>query len=207
MTQEAAELSSLKPQLEQLQVPLFAVVKEDVGTEVQNFRAYFKGEEIFLDEKVGEKLQVFTMVFLRQSLTVLLLLLLLCCPEVFLWASWAPPGPAGLPAAGRVAQRPEGLQEWLHGECSRGGLHPGGSLRHRSGTAGKKLGSHWSVVRSCPILTNIRYPSIVQLQIFDTDIDHYWLTPIYAVVELAHYAWLALGQHRRLFSASAKIFC
>ncbi|KAF6730020.1 Redox-regulatory protein FAM213A [Oryzias melastigma] len=48
--QEAAELSSLKPQLDQLGVPLYAVVKEDVGTEVQNFRPYFKGE-IFLDEK------------------------------------------------------------------------------------------------------------------------------------------------------------
>lgn len=49
--QEAAELSSLKPQLDELGVPLYAVVKEDVGTEVQNFRPYFKGE-IFLDEKV-----------------------------------------------------------------------------------------------------------------------------------------------------------
>ncbi|MED6240982.1 Peroxiredoxin-like 2A [Ataeniobius toweri] len=48
--QEAAELSSLKPQLDKLGVPLYAVVKEDVGTEVQNFRPYFKGE-IFLDEK------------------------------------------------------------------------------------------------------------------------------------------------------------
>uniref|UniRef100_A0A3P8RWC7 Peroxiredoxin-like 2A n=1 Tax=Amphiprion percula TaxID=161767 RepID=A0A3P8RWC7_AMPPE len=48
--QEAAELSSLKPQLDQLGVPLYAVVKEDVGTEVQNFRPFFKGE-IFLDEK------------------------------------------------------------------------------------------------------------------------------------------------------------
>ncbi|KAG8008761.1 hypothetical protein GBF38_010378 [Nibea albiflora] len=48
--QEAAELSSLKPQLDKLGVPLYAVVKEDVGTEVQNFRTYFKGE-IFLDEK------------------------------------------------------------------------------------------------------------------------------------------------------------
>uniref|UniRef100_A0A8D3A3L2 Peroxiredoxin-like 2A n=1 Tax=Scophthalmus maximus TaxID=52904 RepID=A0A8D3A3L2_SCOMX len=47
---EAAELSSLKPQLDELGVPLYAVVKEDVGTEVQNFRPYFKGE-IFLDEK------------------------------------------------------------------------------------------------------------------------------------------------------------
>lgn len=67
MLQEAAELSSLKPQLEQLQVPLFAVVKEDVGTEVQNFRTYFKGEEIFLDEKVGEK--ILTPVSLRETLT------------------------------------------------------------------------------------------------------------------------------------------
>uniref|UniRef100_A0A3Q2CM29 Peroxiredoxin-like 2A n=1 Tax=Cyprinodon variegatus TaxID=28743 RepID=A0A3Q2CM29_CYPVA len=44
------KLSSLKPQLDKLGVPLYAVVKEDVGTEVQNFRPYFKGE-IFLDEK------------------------------------------------------------------------------------------------------------------------------------------------------------
>uniref|UniRef100_A0A8D3A3J6 Peroxiredoxin-like 2A n=1 Tax=Scophthalmus maximus TaxID=52904 RepID=A0A8D3A3J6_SCOMX len=44
------QLSSLKPQLDELGVPLYAVVKEDVGTEVQNFRPYFKGE-IFLDEK------------------------------------------------------------------------------------------------------------------------------------------------------------
>ncbi|GLD60093.1 peroxiredoxin-like 2A isoform X1 [Lates japonicus] len=49
--EEAAELSSLKPQLDELGVPLYAVVKEDVGTEVQNFRPYFKGE-IFVDHKV-----------------------------------------------------------------------------------------------------------------------------------------------------------
>lgn len=48
--EEAAELSSLKPQLDALGVSLYAVVKEDVGTELQNFRPYFKGE-IFLDEK------------------------------------------------------------------------------------------------------------------------------------------------------------
>uniref|UniRef100_A0A3B4ZP32 Peroxiredoxin-like 2A n=1 Tax=Stegastes partitus TaxID=144197 RepID=A0A3B4ZP32_9TELE len=46
----AAELSSLKPRLDELGVPLYAVVKEDVGTEVQNFRQFFNGE-IFLDEK------------------------------------------------------------------------------------------------------------------------------------------------------------
>lgn len=51
MLQEAAALSSLKPQLDELGVPLYAVVKEDVGTEVQNFQPYFKGE-VFLDEKV-----------------------------------------------------------------------------------------------------------------------------------------------------------
>lgn len=48
--EEAAELSSLKPELDELGVPLFAVVKEDIGTEVQNFRPFFKGE-VFLDEK------------------------------------------------------------------------------------------------------------------------------------------------------------
>lgn len=48
--EEAAELSSLKPELDELGVPLFAVVKEDVGTEVQNFKPFFKGD-VFLDEK------------------------------------------------------------------------------------------------------------------------------------------------------------
>lgn len=48
--EEAAELSSLKPQLDQVGVPLYAVVKENIGTEVQDFQPYFKGE-IFLDEK------------------------------------------------------------------------------------------------------------------------------------------------------------
>uniref|UniRef100_A0A3P8XY71 Peroxiredoxin-like 2A n=1 Tax=Esox lucius TaxID=8010 RepID=A0A3P8XY71_ESOLU len=43
-------LSSLKPQLDELGVPLYAVVKEDMGTEIQNFRPYFSGE-IFVDEK------------------------------------------------------------------------------------------------------------------------------------------------------------
>uniref|UniRef100_A0A8C3ZJ18 Peroxiredoxin-like 2A n=1 Tax=Denticeps clupeoides TaxID=299321 RepID=A0A8C3ZJ18_9TELE len=48
--EEASELSSLCPQLDELGVPLYAVVKEDVGTEVQNFRPYFNGE-VYLDEK------------------------------------------------------------------------------------------------------------------------------------------------------------
>lgn len=48
--EEASELSSLKPQLDTLGVPLYAVVKEDIGTEVQDFRPYFAGE-IFLDVK------------------------------------------------------------------------------------------------------------------------------------------------------------
>ncbi|XP_015685806.1 peroxiredoxin-like 2A, partial [Protobothrops mucrosquamatus] len=47
---EASELSSLKPQLDQVGVPLYAVVKESLGTEVADFQPYFKGE-IFLDEK------------------------------------------------------------------------------------------------------------------------------------------------------------
>uniref|UniRef100_A0AAY5L2T8 Peroxiredoxin-like 2A n=1 Tax=Esox lucius TaxID=8010 RepID=A0AAY5L2T8_ESOLU len=47
---EAAGLSSLKPQLDELGVPLYAVVKEDIGTEIQEFRPYFSGE-IFVDEE------------------------------------------------------------------------------------------------------------------------------------------------------------
>ncbi|XP_053305855.1 peroxiredoxin-like 2A [Spea bombifrons] len=50
--EEAAGLSALKPQLEQLGVPLYAVVKEKIGTEVEDFQPYFKGE-IFLDPKKG----------------------------------------------------------------------------------------------------------------------------------------------------------
>nr|KAF6322758.1 peroxiredoxin like 2A [Pipistrellus kuhlii] len=48
--EEAADLSSLKPKLDELGVPLYAVVKEQVKTEVKDFQPYFKGE-IFLDEK------------------------------------------------------------------------------------------------------------------------------------------------------------
>ncbi|KAA8583781.1 hypothetical protein FQN60_014989 [Etheostoma spectabile] len=47
---EASELSSLKTQLEELGVPLVAVVKESIGTEIQDFRPYFAGD-IYIDEK------------------------------------------------------------------------------------------------------------------------------------------------------------
>ena len=50
-SQEASELSSLKPELEKLGVPLVAVVKEDIGTELQDFRPHFAGD-IYIDEKV-----------------------------------------------------------------------------------------------------------------------------------------------------------
>lgn len=48
--EEASELSSLKAQLEELGVPLVAVVKENVGTEIQDFRPHFTGD-IYIDEK------------------------------------------------------------------------------------------------------------------------------------------------------------
>ncbi|XP_076980853.1 peroxiredoxin-like 2A isoform X1 [Tamandua tetradactyla] len=48
--EEAADLSSLKSKLDELGIPLYAVVKEQIRTEVQDFQPYFKGE-IFLDEK------------------------------------------------------------------------------------------------------------------------------------------------------------
>ncbi|KAF7643550.1 hypothetical protein LDENG_00237580 [Lucifuga dentata] len=47
---EASELSSLKPQLEELGVPLVAVVKENVGSEIQAFRPHFAGD-VYIDEK------------------------------------------------------------------------------------------------------------------------------------------------------------
>uniref|UniRef100_A0A3Q2YKW4 Peroxiredoxin-like 2A n=1 Tax=Hippocampus comes TaxID=109280 RepID=A0A3Q2YKW4_HIPCM len=48
--EEASELSSLKTQLEELGVPLVAVVKEHVGTEIQDFRPHFAGD-IYIDQK------------------------------------------------------------------------------------------------------------------------------------------------------------
>uniref|UniRef100_A0A0D9R537 Peroxiredoxin-like 2A n=1 Tax=Chlorocebus sabaeus TaxID=60711 RepID=A0A0D9R537_CHLSB len=48
--EEVAGLSSLKHMLDELGVPLYAVVKEHIRTEVKDFQPYFKGE-IFLDEK------------------------------------------------------------------------------------------------------------------------------------------------------------
>lgn len=46
--EEAAEISSLRPQLDELGVTLYAVVKENIQTELEAFQPYFKGE-IFLD--------------------------------------------------------------------------------------------------------------------------------------------------------------
>lgn len=48
--EEAADLSSLKPKLDELGVPLYAVVKENIKSEVKDFQPYFKGD-VFLDEK------------------------------------------------------------------------------------------------------------------------------------------------------------
>ncbi|KAG1930454.1 peroxiredoxin-like 2A isoform b [Pimephales promelas] len=49
---EASELSSLKAQLDVSGVCLFAVVKENIGSEIRHFRPYFTGE-IFLDQQRG----------------------------------------------------------------------------------------------------------------------------------------------------------
>uniref|UniRef100_A0A8P4GT82 Peroxiredoxin-like 2A n=1 Tax=Dicentrarchus labrax TaxID=13489 RepID=A0A8P4GT82_DICLA len=47
---EAAELSSLKSQLQDLEVPLFAVVKENLGKELDGFKKYFSGK-VYVDQK------------------------------------------------------------------------------------------------------------------------------------------------------------
>lgn len=56
LLQEASELSSLKPQLEELGVPLVAVVKENIGAEIQDFRPHFAGD-VYIDEKVSSDSQ------------------------------------------------------------------------------------------------------------------------------------------------------
>lgn len=48
---EAAELSSLKAQLQDLEVPLFAVVKENIGKELDCFKKFFAGK-VYVDQKV-----------------------------------------------------------------------------------------------------------------------------------------------------------
>ncbi|TKS85652.1 Redox-regulatory protein FAM213A [Collichthys lucidus] len=47
---EAAELSSLQSQLQDLEVPLFAVVKENLGKELDCFKKYFSGK-VYVDHK------------------------------------------------------------------------------------------------------------------------------------------------------------
>jgi len=48
--EEASQISSLKPQLDNAGVPIYGLVHENMGTEVQDFSKFFKGE-IFLDRK------------------------------------------------------------------------------------------------------------------------------------------------------------
>ncbi|XP_056386936.1 peroxiredoxin-like 2A [Hyla sarda] len=48
--EEASEISQLKPELDQLGVPLYGVVKEKIETEIEQFQPYFKGE-LFLDKQ------------------------------------------------------------------------------------------------------------------------------------------------------------
>lgn len=50
--QEAAELSSLKSQLQDLEVPLFAVVKENLGKELDSFKKCFTGR-VYVDQQVS----------------------------------------------------------------------------------------------------------------------------------------------------------
>uniref|UniRef100_A0A674N1W2 Peroxiredoxin-like 2A n=1 Tax=Takifugu rubripes TaxID=31033 RepID=A0A674N1W2_TAKRU len=47
---EATELSSLKSQLQDLEVPLFAVVKENLGKELDCFKKFFSGK-VYVDQK------------------------------------------------------------------------------------------------------------------------------------------------------------
>ncbi|KAK7901774.1 hypothetical protein WMY93_018543 [Mugilogobius chulae] len=66
--EEATELSSLLPQLQDMEVPLFAVVKENIGRELDTFKKYFTGR-VYVDQKrnfYGPVLRkMFLSIFLR----------------------------------------------------------------------------------------------------------------------------------------------
>ncbi|CAL8391003.1 unnamed protein product [Arctogadus glacialis] len=47
---EASEISSLRSQLQELDIPLLAVVKENKGRELDGFKQYFAGN-VYLDQK------------------------------------------------------------------------------------------------------------------------------------------------------------
>uniref|UniRef100_A0A4W6CFA4 Peroxiredoxin-like 2A n=1 Tax=Lates calcarifer TaxID=8187 RepID=A0A4W6CFA4_LATCA len=64
---EAAELSSLKSQLQDLEVPLLAVVKENLGKELDCFKKYFSGK-VYVDQKISigpQERWMFLSMFLR----------------------------------------------------------------------------------------------------------------------------------------------
>ncbi|XP_033835387.1 peroxiredoxin-like 2A [Periophthalmus magnuspinnatus] len=48
--EEATELSSLQPQLQDMGVPLFAVVKQNIGKELDTFKKYFTGK-VYVDQQ------------------------------------------------------------------------------------------------------------------------------------------------------------
>uniref|UniRef100_A0A8C5B217 Peroxiredoxin-like 2A n=1 Tax=Gadus morhua TaxID=8049 RepID=A0A8C5B217_GADMO len=48
--EEASEISSLRSQLQELDIPLLAVVKENKGRELDGFKQYFAGN-VYLDQK------------------------------------------------------------------------------------------------------------------------------------------------------------
>uniref|UniRef100_A0A8C5NFL0 Peroxiredoxin-like 2A n=1 Tax=Gouania willdenowi TaxID=441366 RepID=A0A8C5NFL0_GOUWI len=48
--EEAAELSSLKSQLQDIEVPLIVVVKENIGKELDLFKKYFSGK-VYVDHQ------------------------------------------------------------------------------------------------------------------------------------------------------------
>lgn len=125
LLQEASELSSLKPQLEELGVPLVAVVKENIGTEIQDFRPHFAGD-IYVDDKVS-LLQSHPSGFGWLSRPFV---------ETLLRPAAEKDGGSGLFSSGSVAELHTGLEVRLPGQHERRGLPPGGGVCHRSRRAG-----------------------------------------------------------------------
>lgn len=133
------------------------MVKENIGTEIQDFRPHFAGD-IYIDEEVSRSHPLRTCQLLVASCNLQNLILGGGSPgpaepwlsnvfnclivETLLWPAAEEDGGCGLHSPRSVAELYPGMEVWLPGQHERRGLHPGGSVCHRSRRTGSALADH-----------------------------------------------------------------
>lgn len=135
--QEAAELSSLKSQLQDIEVPLFAVVKENLGKELDCFKKFFSGK-VYLDQKVCFH-QNTSFMWIKDKVNYGFFLKI--PTEKFLWASTEVDVSLHVPAYWCVEEPLAGLQEGLQGKPKRGRTCPRWGFCHWTWRSGRQLHS------------------------------------------------------------------